>query len=132
MNTPAGRVIEVNAIRYSFARAGGPGGQHVNTSSTKATIRITVADTGVPERERVRLEARFGPVIQFTESQSRSQLRNKTVVTERALGAIDEALTNTKSRRATRATKGSVERRLSDKASQAKRKAQRRWRDDDA
>jgi ribosome-associated protein len=132
LNTPAGRAIDTAAIRYSFARSGGPGGQHVNTASTKVTVRIVIAETGLREEDCLRLEARFGAVMQFNESQSRSQFRNRSVVTERALDAIDQALTMTKARRATRATRGSVERRLSDKAVNAKRKAQRRWRGDEA
>ena len=131
IKTPSGRAIEASSFRYSFARSGGPGGQHVNTASTKVSLRIELRDTGLSEQDQARLGAKFGPVMQFTESQSRSQLRNRNVVTERALAAIDDGLVRSKVRRATRATRGSVERRLNDKAQNAKRKAQRRFRGDD-
>lgn len=131
LTTPAGRTLDSSALRFRFARSGGPGGQHVNTSSTKVTLQFSIADCGLPEPDRAKLVAHFGPVIQFTESQSRSQLRNRKVVLERLLEAVDATLTSSQQRRKTRATKGSVERRLADKAKHSQRKAQRRWRGDD-
>ena len=38
LRTPGGTPVDPAALRFEFARGGGPGGQHVNTSATKVTV----------------------------------------------------------------------------------------------
>ena len=46
LRTPGGLVVPAAALDWSFARSGGPGGQHVNTTSSKVTLTIAVSAVG--------------------------------------------------------------------------------------
>ena len=56
LRTPGGLVVPAAALDWSFTRSGGPGGQHVNTTSSKVTLTIAIAAvTGrVAALERIR------------------------------------------------------------------------------
>ena len=91
--------IDEGEIQVSFARSGGPGGQHVNTSDTKVELRFDVAASASlnpeqKERVRERLSTRLtdqGVLVLFA-SEHRSQTRNRVAVTERFKGLLAEAL----------------------------------------
>jgi ribosome-associated protein len=129
--TPKGLKIPEEAISVSFARSAGPGGQHVNTSSSKVIVRIDLALCGFPKTRLERLRARFGDEVRTTASAERSQLRNREAATARAFQLIDDSAFPPKKRVATKATRSSKERRLSDKAHASRRKADRRRPHDD-
>ena len=131
LKTPRGLVIPEEAVRYSFTRSGGPGGQHVNTSSTKVQVRIVIDDCGLPGATAAILRERFGAEVRASASDSRSQWRNRAQALARALEMLDAALLRERPRVATRATRGSKERRLADKAHRSRRKADRRRSDED-
>jgi ribosome-associated protein len=81
--------IPMSELELRFSRSGGPGGQHVNTSSTKVEVRFDVEGSpSLGPRQRARLLERLGPVVRVTSSQTRSQLRNREV----ALGLLAERL----------------------------------------
>ena len=69
---------------------------------------------------------KLGPVVRVAVDEERSQLRNRTLATERLAGRLRNALAVEKPRRPTRPTLGSKERRLEDKRRQSERKARRR------
>ncbi len=124
--TPRGVRIPATAVRFSFARSGGPGGQHVNTADTKARVAIDLEECGFDEAVLERLTKRFGPVVQTSSEEHRSQGRNRETALARALTLIDRALDVPKPRRPSRPTAAAKERRLDAKAHQSKRKADRR------
>lgn len=109
---------------YRATRSGGPGGQHVNTSSTRVELTWDLAGSpSLSEAQRQQLLNRLANrvdssgVLRLTASASRSQARNKEEVTERFLTILAAALRVPKPRKRTRPTRASKEARL-----QAKRR----------
>jgi ribosome-associated protein len=117
-------------IRVS--RSSGPGGQHVNTSSSRVEVVFDVAaSAALGPRQKARLLEKLGPVVRVTASDERSQLRNKEVALQRLKEKLAAALHIDKPRVATRATKASKQRRLDAKRRTAQIKARRQGRYDD-
>jgi ribosome-associated protein len=119
--------ISEQELRWRFTRSGGPGGQHANTSDTKAEVRFDVAgSTSLGPRQRARLLERYGPEVRATASDECSQARNRALAQRRLLDRLAEGLRVDPDRRPTRPSKASVQRRLDAKRRQAARKADRR------
>jgi ribosome-associated protein len=120
-------VIPLDELEWRFTASGGPGGQHANTSNTRAEVRFDV--TGSPSlgpRQRARLLDRLGPVVRATASERRSQHQNRELALERLRSRIAAALKVERPRVATRPSRGSIESRLDDKRRQSQRKRNRR------
>lgn len=129
------RGVRVRRERLGFeaSRAGGPGGQHANTSATRVVLRLPVgAIEGLPEAARARLRrlagARLtaGDELLIACGRSRSQARNREEALARLRALVRRALSAPKPRRPTRPTRASKERRLTDKRKQREKKARRR------
>jgi ribosome-associated protein len=120
-------VIPAAELEWRFSASSGPGGQHVNTANTRAELRFDVAASpSLTDSQRARLVQRVGAEVRVVSQSERSQLRNRTVARQRLAERLADALVVPRVRRPTRATKGSVQRRLEDKGRQAERKRQRR------
>lgn len=105
-----------------FSRSSGPGGQGVNTASSRVELLYDVARaSSVPEPLRERLLERLGPrlvdgVLTVTASEHRQQLANRSAARVRMAALLrDAAAPPGPRRRPTRATRGSKERRLAGK-----------------
>jgi ribosome-associated protein len=120
------------ALDWSFARSGGPGGQHVNTTSSKVTLTIAIAAvTGRPAALE-RVHAALGDTLRVTSQTHRSQWRNRQDCLTRAASLLDDAARPPDpARRATRPTRGAVERRLDAKRRESHKKQDRRGGRDD-
>ncbi len=120
--------IPGSELDESHSRAGGPGGQHVNTSSTRITLRWNVQESELPEPIRARLLERLGSRLTSDgelvvhASSNRSQLRNREEARERLAEIVRQALVRQKARRPTRPTKGSQKRRIQSKKQRGERK----------
>ena len=119
-------------------RSGGPGGQHVNTSSTRIEITWDVMRTrALTDEERTRVVSRLGTrlseegTVRIVASDSRSQRQNGERAEKRLSDLIRRALAVPKARKRTRVPRGAVEARLQNKRRLAERKRQRRWRGDE-
>jgi len=119
-------------IWYTASRSGGPGGQHVNTTSSKITLHWSPADSGVlDDDQKQRIIRRLGSrinndgVLLIDVSDHRSQHRNKEIAQERLAELVRNALRPRKQRKRTRPTRGSIERRLKAKRITAERKKTR-------
>jgi ribosome-associated protein len=126
--------VEVPAAELSwrFSASGGPGGQHVNTSNTRAEVIWDIATSpSVSEPVRERLVQRLGPVLSVTASDRRSQIRNRELAVDRLVERVRDALHEPATRRPTRPTLASKRRRLEAKRRQGDRKQQRRGTWDD-
>lgn len=126
--------IPESEIELRFARSGGPGGQHVNTSATKVELRFSVdASEALDDRQKERVREHLGNritkdgVLVLRSSEHRSQSQNRKAVFGRFQNLLGEALRPRKRRRRTRPTRASEERRLEEKRQQAQKK---RLRDD--
>lgn len=120
-------VIPASELRWRFTASGGPGGQHANTSNTRADVSFDVeASAALGPVQRARIIERIGSVVTATASDERSQLRNRTLAIERLREKLAAALHVEKARRATKPSKGATQRRLDDKSRQSQRKSERR------
>jgi ribosome-associated protein len=118
-------------------RAGGPGGQHVNTSSTRVELlwnpaTSQVLDDGRRQRLLERLAARLDGEgnVRVVASEFRSQAQNRVRAEERLAELVRRALVVPKKRKKTRPSRGAIERRLEEKRRQSLRKRDRRGGDD--
>ena len=129
--TPAGWRIDPAAFSWKFSRSSGPGGQHVNTTDSKAELICDLTQAGLPEHIAARVIAKLGEQVRVVASTQRSQLRNRAEAVERLSDLIDAAAKVERARRPTRPGKGAVERRITAKKHTATRKANRSWRVDE-
>jgi ribosome-associated protein len=119
-------------------RSGGPGGQHVNTSSTRVEVLWNVRTSAVLfDDQRVLLVAALrtrlsaAGDLRVVASDTRSQRRNRTLAEQRLADIIRRALMVKKARKKTRPTRSAVERRLAEKKQHAERKHDRQDRGED-
>lgn len=128
-----GVAVPEEELEVRFARSGGPGGQHVNTSSTKVELRFDLEATeALDERQKTRVRATLGNritkdgVLVLTSSEHRSQTRNREAVLARFTNLVGDALQPPKRRRPTRPGRAAKERRLEAKRRRSDKKALRR------
>ena len=120
-------VLPLAELSWRFSRSGGPGGQHANTSDTRAEVRFDIAGSAsLGPRQRARLQERFGDEVRVVASDERSQARNRDLALERLADRLADALRVTTPRRATKPSRASDRRRLEAKRRQSNRKADRR------
>ncbi len=119
------------AVVWRFSRSSAPGGQHVNTSSTKAELRCDLTLLEGPPAVVALVRERLGTEVRVTSQAARSQWRNRQVAEQRLVEQLDAASLPEQLRRATRPSRGAVRERLDDKRRRAERKQSRRWRPDD-
>jgi ribosome-associated protein len=131
-------VIPRSELVVRATRSGGPGGQHVNTSSTRIEITWDVMRTrALTDDERARVVSRLGArisdegAVRVVASDSRSQRQNRERAEARLSDLIRRALAVPKARKRTRVPRGAVEARLEGKRRQREQKRQRRWKGDD-
>lgn len=126
-------------LEFRASRSGGPGGQHVNTSSTRVEVWWDVAASpslSAAQRQRLltRLAARLDGAgrLRLVSSTSRSQLRNREDVTERLRDVVAQALAVPKPRKRTKPTRAAKAARVESKRRRAavKRDRQRPGHDD--
>lgn len=115
------------------SRSGGPGGQHVNTSSTRVEVLWNVRESPTLfDDQRVMLLTALSSKLseagdlRVVASDTRSQLRNRVLAEKRLAEIVRRALIVKKARKKTRPTKSAVERRLAEKKLRGKRKSERR------
>ena len=125
--------IPISELELRAITGGGPGGQHVNRSATRVIVRWSVRTTrALRDEQRVRVLAKLASrldgegVLRIVAGEYRSQQQNRRAALERLATIVARALVVPKPRKATQPTRGSIERRLTDKRQRADTKAQRR------
>jgi ribosome-associated protein len=116
-------------LSWRFSRSSGPGGQGVNTTDSRVELLFDVAhSTALSPTQRARLAGRLvDGVLSVTASEQRSQLRNREAAEHRLAHELAAAIAAPpRARRATRPTRGSVERRIAGKKRRAETKRLRR------
>lgn len=123
--------IPESELGWRFSRSSGPGGQHVNTTDSRAELLWNIADSPsltATQRQLLltRLEQRLtAGVITVTSSEQRSQLRNREIAAAKLAELVVEALTPARPRRATKPTRGSKQRHRAAKELRSATKKQR-------
>ena len=121
--------IPESELSFRASRSGGPGGQHVNTSSTRVELLWEVATSpSVTEEQRSRIMEKLANrisgegMLSLASSGSRSQLQNREEVTARFVELLAEALHVPKKRKKTRPPRAAKERMLKEKKKRSETK----------
>lgn len=132
LEVEGGPGIPIAELTFRATRSGGPGGQHVNTSSTRVELTWNVRSSpSLDEKQRDRILDRLSNridaegVLRLTSGATRSQLRNRQAVTERLAVLLADALREQPPRRKTRPSKSAREERLRQKRRRSETKAAR-------
>ena len=123
----------IQEVSYKAVRSSGAGGQNVNKVSSKVELHFMMANSGAfseSEKERVlnKLQSRLtnnGELI-LQSDESRSQHKNKELVTQRFLEIIKKALVKPKSRKKTKPSRASKLKRLRNKKMHSEKKSNRK------
>ncbi len=131
MSMLTSKILPAKACEFRFVHSSGPGGQHVNKTSTAAELRVNVAMLDLDTYSLRRLKSlqanRINKegILVLQASGQRSQLRNRQQAIERVEAMIFEARKRPKARVATRPTLASKRRQLDKKKRNATTKKQR-------
>jgi ribosome-associated protein len=124
--------IPLAEIEFTMIRAEGPGGQHVNKTSSAIQLRFNIGASSLPDAVKQRLLAMrdhritaAGEVV-IKAQDERSLLRNKEEALDRLRELVARALIVPKKRKKTRPTKSSIEKRLNTKKNRSQVKKLRR------
>ena len=130
--------LPADALRISFARSGGPGGQNVNKLSTKAELRVAVGALASALNERAL--ARFRQLargritrqdeLRLSAQDERSQEANRQIVLNKLAELIRAARVEPKIRRPTKPSRAARRRRLDEKRRRGQIKSSRRSQED--
>lgn len=120
-------------LEYKATRAGGAGGQHVNTSSTRIELLWNVRSTAALSPDaRARVEEKLASrldgtgTLRIVSSARRSQAQNREAAEARLAELVRGALVVPKRRKATKPSRGAKEARLSEKKKRGETKQRRR------
>lgn len=120
-------------LTYRATRSGGPGGQHVNTSSTRVELTWNVdASPSLSEAQRARIREKLANrisgdgVLLLAASEHRSQHQNREAVTERFVELVRRSLIVPKARKKSRPSRAAREARLHAKRRRSELKRSRR------
>ena len=122
----------LSELRFKATRSSGPGGQHVNKTSTQVELSWHI-DTSLvfSEEEKLRLKEKLSNritkegVLSLASQNSRSQYKNKQDVISRFLILIEKSLQQPKKRKKTKPSQASKIKRLSNKKAHSEKKANR-------
>jgi ribosome-associated protein len=125
--------IPEGELEFSFARSSGPGGQNVNKTETKATLRWAVArSSALPEAVRARFLRTFATritsdgVLLLSSQRHRERARNIEECRAKLAEMLRAVAAPRRKRRPTRPGRGAVEARLEAKKRRGRAKRERR------
>lgn len=131
--------IPFGDLTFEFSRGSGPGGQNVNKVNSRVTLRWNIAEAeylsdSIRDRLLEKLKTRVtndGELVLHA-SEYRDQPKNRDAAIGRLKTLVADALYQQKTRRKTRPSRGSVERRIqASKRKSAVKKMRRKPNSDD-
>ena len=121
-------------LDFKAVRSSGAGGQNVNKVSTKVILNWNSLDSsGLSENQLIRIREKLANrinkegILILECDETRSQLKNKELVTKRFLYLLENALIVAKKRIATKIPKSVIRKRLNDKKVNSEKKQNRNF-----
>ncbi|NLT35641.1 MAG: aminoacyl-tRNA hydrolase [Gaiellales bacterium] len=127
-----GLAIPGEELTFTTSRSSGPGGQHVNKTSTRVTLAFSIERSpSLSSYQKALLKERLGSrinaegILRVVAGRQRSQLANHHAAVARFVQLLQDALQEEPERVATKPTAAARERRLSSKRRRARVKRER-------
>ncbi|MCA0131511.1 alternative ribosome rescue aminoacyl-tRNA hydrolase ArfB [Winogradskyella alexanderae] len=123
----------ISELTFNAIRSSGSGGQHVNKVATKIVLFFDLNNSSfLDENDKRRLHSFLSNrinkegILILSSGQSRSQLKNKTLVTRRFISLIKQGLKEEKQRKKTKVPLSIKRKRLETKRRVSEKKANRK------